>query len=109
MQLNWVFLLVASLASLAACQGGPLARPLSEPATFAPPLEFDRFDDGFEVFTNNKRYRHGETVRVTLSGGSTIENATAAQVNPATNGFGPKTDRLICMMEFHSVVLRELY
>ncbi|CCT68113.1 uncharacterized protein FFB20_00059 [Fusarium fujikuroi] len=95
MQLNWVFLLGSSLASLAACQGGPLTSPPREPARFAGPWRFGPFDDGFQVLTNNERYRHGETIKVTLLGGSdTIENVTAAQLNTAKSEFGPKTDTL---------------
>ncbi|KAF5713298.1 hypothetical protein FGLOB1_4079 [Fusarium globosum] len=95
MQLNWVFLLVASLASLAACQGGSLTRPLREPATFVHPPPFGIFDDGLRVYTNNERYRHGETIRVVLSGGGgTSENVTAVQVNTAEKKIGPKTDTL---------------
>ncbi|CVK91978.1 uncharacterized protein FMAN_07013 [Fusarium mangiferae] len=94
MHLNWVFLLVASLASLAACQRGPLTSPPREPARFVHPPPFGLFDDGLQVFTNNDRYRHGETIRVKLSGGSTVANVTAVQVNPAEGNIGPKADTL---------------
>ncbi|KAF5577995.1 hypothetical protein FPCIR_11796 [Fusarium pseudocircinatum] len=77
MQLNWVFLLVASLASLAACD---LAKFINPPA-FAP------VDDFYRIFGNNLRYKEGEVVEVVLSHFGDVGNLSVSQLNTAIFGY----------------------
>ncbi|KAF5627012.1 hypothetical protein F52700_8495 [Fusarium sp. NRRL 52700] len=77
MQLNWVFLLVASLASLAACKE----------VGFINPPPWDLVDDGLaREFDNNRRYRHGETVQAIISKNPLYNlNVTVWQLDTANN------------------------
>ncbi|KAF5669173.1 hypothetical protein FCIRC_9336 [Fusarium circinatum] len=78
MQLDWVFLLVASLASLAACK---IAR-------FIDPPPWNHLDDGFyREFDNNRRYKHGENVSVRLSDGH-VAGLSVWQLNPVNKKKG---------------------
>ncbi|KAF5565570.1 hypothetical protein FNAPI_1614 [Fusarium napiforme] len=77
MQLN--FLLVASLASLAACK-------LLE---FVNPPSFNLLDDGyFRKFDNNQRYKHGEVVDVILSDDGDMGDLAVWQLSTTGNKKG---------------------
>lgn len=78
MQLNWVFLLVASLASLAAC-----TKP-----EFVNPPPFTLRDDGWRNHGNNQRYKQGEIVEVILSDFGDMANLAVWQLSTAGNRKG---------------------
>ncbi|KAF4495777.1 hypothetical protein FAGAP_8107 [Fusarium agapanthi] len=78
MQLNWVFLLVASLASLAACRR----------AKFLKPPPWGSLNDGIlQEFDDNKRYKHGEFVDVRISDGPILD-LSVWQLNTVNNKRG---------------------
>ncbi|KAF5649807.1 uncharacterized protein FTJAE_771 [Fusarium tjaetaba] len=78
MQLNWVFLLVSSLASLAACRD----------LEFVNPPRFDLLDDGFRNYGNNQRYKQGEIVDVILSDYGDMGDLAVWQLSTAGNKKG---------------------
>ncbi|KAF5694976.1 hypothetical protein FDENT_789 [Fusarium denticulatum] len=73
MQLNWVYLLVASLASLAAC----------DLAEFINPPAYNELDDHGRIFGNNQRYKEGEIVEVVLSHLGDVGNLSVLQLSTA--------------------------
>ncbi|KAG4287360.1 hypothetical protein FPRO06_05012 [Fusarium proliferatum] len=75
MQMNWVFLLVVSLANQAVCQ-----------TQFVDPPPWDPEDDGNRGFSNNRRYKDGDDVKIRLhmkSYGDYFPEVHVWQVNPA--------------------------